>query len=134
MATQSNRAAGWWTSWNHERYLKRLQELRKLHGNSYDLLLFALTQVGAAGAVTLFAVLVYFSTYIADTARHVPFSFNRTVPVDMSFIGGIWSGQITKIFITAALLSSYEKAVPLLENRIAKYSTKPKIDAPVGQP
>jgi hypothetical protein len=124
IATPSDKARGWWSAWNRERYVRQLVELKKLHGNAYELLLFALTPLGVAGLVTLFAVLVYFSAYVADSLQHHPFSFAGTVPVDISFIGGMWSGQVTKVFITAARLNVYDKIVPQLEKRIAELSAK----------
>jgi hypothetical protein len=126
LAVPPNKARGWWKSRRLDYYTTELAHLKRLHNNAYELLLFVLIQVGSAGLVTTFMLMVTASIYLADLIAHQPFTFisSQTIRVDIGVFLGIWTGSFARVFVMAVQLTSYEPRVSYMETKVAELTSR----------
>ena len=119
------KARNWWNSGMLNAYETELKTLKSLQGNPYELLIYALSELGSGCRVSVFYLATGFLVQILLTLQHA--SKEDRYFFTLFFFGMVpifIAGSLVKVGFQVKALKEFDKRVVFLEARIVKYKSK----------
>ena len=117
--TRPTKTRNWWRSVWLGYYRQELDTLNRRHNNAYELVLYALTQIGQMAVMAL--VLGFLGMFLALRPSLGLTSDQRALVIILYFAPGPFmiAAALAKILIEFRHLNNYEKRVAYLEKKVA---------------